>query len=96
MIQSEIDDGSSNNLRRMVVAVLSREFRREGMSIAKKSSKDMIEWKFLVDACMDRILWDRDYMDFTYLLDAPPDEATAKKEFLRIDENYFVVIPPDP
>src|SRR5258708_7457522 len=94
MIEVEIDDGESTDFRRRVLAVVSREFRKENSPIPKKTCTDRDEWRHVVDFVMDQILWDRDYEDFTDLMDAPPEKANATKEFLQIDTDYYTMIPP--
>ena len=56
---------------------------------------DMQEWDFLVEALLDRILWDRDY-DEQWLSDVNPGEARAVGDLIGIPEDYFTHIAPDP
>ncbi|XZE52587.1 hypothetical protein SH139x_004289 [Planctomycetaceae bacterium SH139] len=57
---------------------------------------DLQRWDVLIELLADRILWDRDYEMAEAFLDDAPENATAKKLMLGIDEDYFTGLAPDP
>jgi len=58
--------------------------------------EDMSEWSVLVECLADRVLWDADYGDADRFLDMPPEFAREMRDMFGIDEDYYLVIPPDP
>jgi hypothetical protein len=55
------------------------------------------EWAHLVDQMAIRILWDDcDYEECDLFLDADPELRRAAKRQLRIPEDYYAAIAPDP
>lgn len=52
--------------------------------------RDMEQWVNALEFLADQILWDRDYELASALLDKPPEVATAIKNVLGIDDEYFV------
>jgi hypothetical protein len=96
VINAELDAQPNKPIvRDLVLACLRQEFEQEGMTLPSRHSTDMEDWRFLVDACSDRILWDRDFEAGERFLDVPPEEASRLKELLRIDDDYYAAPPPD-
>lgn len=58
--------------------------------------KDWNEWLILMDVLNDRILWDADYEDSHLYLDSAPEHAAYLRNFMTIDDDYYLAIPPDP
>jgi hypothetical protein len=96
-IEAEIEFQNGTELRQAVIDVLDWANRtdNEDFRLPDAGCEDMETWEDMVDFCMDRIHWDRDF-EMEYLLDAPPDQAAAERKFLRIEDDYFTAIPPDP
>ena len=73
-----------------------RERRIEDDSLPSPDCKDLEEWDLLIQCLADGVLWDDDWKDTEDFLDADPETSRAMKKLLRIDEDYYVDIPPDP
>ena len=89
-------DADRCELRKLVVGILRREFLADDLELPDAKSSDVDEWESLVEGCADKILWDWDFDVSDLFLDAQPERAQALKEFLSIDEDYYVAIPSDP
>jgi hypothetical protein len=97
LIDNEIEVRPNKPLfRKLVLDCLRDEFAQEGLHLPGPRSADLNKWGGLVDACADRILWDRDYEDGDRFLDTPPEQAALLKELLRIDDDYYTTVPQDP
>ena len=92
-MEAEATGGSCTDLRKLVLATCSLESDEE---MPDPSCPDIQQWEMLIDTCMDRILWDRDFERGDEYLDASPEEAEMRKELLDIDADYYVAVPPDP
>ena len=57
---------------------------------------DIDEWRFIIEALSDWILWDHDFNSGEYFLDTPPEHAHMMRERFGIDDDYYRAIPPDP
>ncbi len=57
--------------------------------------RELDEWDCCVDSLSDQILWDTDYLEGG-ILDSSPEVAKIIKEKARINEDYFMDVPPDP
>jgi hypothetical protein len=57
---------------------------------------DLSEWNCLVESLADGILWDDDWQDESFIMDAPPELAAARRRRLAIAEDYYTDIAPDP
>jgi hypothetical protein len=64
--------------------------------IPRASSADEDAWDDCIQALNDRILWDEDYEDGEYLMDGPPERNAELRKSLRITDDYFAAIAPDP
>ena len=53
------------------------------------------DWDLLLECLEGRLLWDSDW-EMDEQLDADPDAAGSVKDFLGIDRDYFVDVPPEP
>ena len=60
------------------------------------TSTDKPTWESMTDELNDALLWDGDYDEEDPFLDAEPEERAADLAILRIDEDYFTGIAPDP
>jgi hypothetical protein len=56
---------------------------------------DPDDWVVLLECLEGRLLWDSDW-EMDEQLDADPDAAGGMKDFLGIDRDYFVDVPPEP
>jgi hypothetical protein len=95
-IDFEIDLHTGYDVRGLIISFLRKEFEEEKIPLPRKACKKGDEWDFMVECCSGKVLWDRDFETADLFLDDSPDRAGALKEFLRIDENYYVAVPPDP
>jgi len=97
MVEIEIDepaeDQEQSSWRELVLATC-QEHGIEDLLDAE--SEDIAEWVILVECLSDTVLWDQDWKDSESLLDADPKVSKGVKELLGIDENYYVIVPPDP
>jgi len=57
-------------------------------------STDMEEWSLKTVLLADLILWDRDFLDEDFFLDAPPTVADSLKNCLGIEPDYYTGVPP--
>ncbi len=53
-------------------------------------------WSPMIEALTDGLLWDQDYEDEDFFVDAPPEKASWMKKRFNIDPDYFMAVPPDP
>ena len=67
----------------------------EWMTPQSKFSRNIEQWRSLVESLADRILWDRDFEMAGSFLDMEPAKATALKEMLGIESDHFSSIAPD-
>lgn len=97
MLEIEIDQSAtfekSATWRELVLAAC-REWSIEARLDA--DSADLDEWNLLIDVLAGRVLWDEDWKDAEYHLDADPVTSGTVKDVLGIDSDYYVAIPPDP
>ena len=97
MVEMEIDQPPEWRLsptwRELVLAAC----RERGIDeLLDPQSDDLDEWEVLVSSLADSVLWDEDWRDGESLLDADPKAGGAVKKLLGIDDDYYVVAPPDP
>lgn len=64
--------------------------------VPELDSPDVDEWRYLVEALSDWVLWDRDYETAACFLDIDPRRATATKAVMGIEGDYFTGLVPDP
>ena len=95
-VDVEIDLHTGCAVRGLIIHLLRKEFEEERIPLPKQTCAERDEWDHLVECCANKILWDRDFETADLFLDDSPDRAGALKEFLRINENYYVAVPPDP
>ena len=53
-------------------------------------------WRDLLELLLDRILWDRDWMEDWVKPDDPPEVAKWVRDFADIDADYYSAVAPDP
>lgn len=68
----------------------------EGFHWPSEDCLEIERWDEIIESLADRILWDRDYEMSDSFLDDDPLSATARKEMLGIEHDYFIDTPPDP
>jgi hypothetical protein len=96
MVECEVEmERGKPFVRNLMRNCLREEFAQEGLDLPHPRCENIGEWHSLVDACADRILWDRDYEDGDQFLDTPPAQANVLKKLLRIDDDYYAAVPPD-
>lgn len=64
--------------------------------LPRENSRKFETWDFMLEYCMERILWDLDFELADEILDAPPDVSAAQKAFLQIEDEYFMSTPDEP
>jgi hypothetical protein len=88
-------DNEISQFRELVLASA-----REGTSsetLPEPSFLDVEVWEELLDALMDRVLWeDRDFEEEHLFLDSNPVLGASLKEQLGIPDGYFTAVAPDP
>jgi hypothetical protein len=57
---------------------------------------DAAEWELLVECLADQVLWDADYEMGDQFLDADPDAGRELLKKMRIAEDYYLAVAPDP
>ncbi len=83
-------------LRDLVLAAFHEACPEWPDPLPGRDCDDLDEWSFLLDALMDRVLWDRDFDEEGLFLDAEPELAAHLKKELGVAEGYFTAIAPDP
>lgn len=98
MVQLEIDDpemaGCPPSWRQLVLdACREREIADE---LPVSNCEDFGEWEILIECLESGVLWDADWEGGEMHLDADPETSRRLKELMRIDEDFYVDVPPDP
>jgi hypothetical protein len=101
-IEMEIDyqregfqDDDPLPFRELVLASAREDASSE--NLPEPSSLDLEVWEDLLDALMDRVLWeDRDFEEEHLFLDSNPELGALLKEQLGIADEYFTAVAPDP
>lgn len=60
------------------------------------SCEDFGEWEILIKCLESDVLWDPDWEGGETHLDADPETSRRLKKLMRIDEGYYVDVPPGP
>lgn len=94
-IDVEIDEGEGAKEVRELVLHTAVECEL-GEFAPPVSSKNDRKWKDLIEELLDRILWDRDWMEEFVKPDDSPKVAEEIRRFARIDPDYYSAVPPDP
>ncbi|HMO35367.1 MAG TPA: hypothetical protein PKA06_04935, partial [Gemmatales bacterium] len=81
---------------RKAILKAARESNEPLKKVPLLRSTELEPWAEVLNEIEERVLWDADYAMEEMFLDLPPDQAQQKKEFLRIDQDYFVAVAPDP
>ncbi len=98
MVQLEIDDpemaGRPPSWRQLVLDAC----RQRGIAdeLPVPNCGDFGEWEILIECLEAGVLWDADWDGGEMHLDADPETSRRLKELMRIDEDYYVDVPPDP
>ena len=103
----ELEMGHSTKVRQMILEAMdemdywndvnsSLGPDEEPVARQKPGSKNMEEWRELIEALRTEILDDDDFSMEHDFMDMPPDEAAALKKQLNIDPDYFVAVIEDP
>ena len=61
-----------------------------------RESADLGEWRELVWLIADRVLWDDDWSDASLFLDVDPEVSRKLKREMRIEDDYYTAIAPEP
>jgi hypothetical protein len=100
MVQLEIDDpqaaGGRPTWRESVLGACRQRRVDDDDSLPSHDCEDLEEWDLLIQCLASSVLWDDDWKDTEGHLDADPETSRAVKKLLRIDEDYYVDVPPDP
>lgn len=98
----ELDESSTNdnseaseveNWRSLILAACKEA---EVEDLPDVNNLDYNEWKINLDILEEQVLWDRDFESSNFYLDLNPETGKHLKDYMRIDEDYFTAIPPDP
>ena len=92
-VEVEMDE-PRRAFRRLVRAACAEAGQAEGLP--RVGSRDVSAWAEAVEGLMDRVLWDRDWEREPTSPDADPDAARMVRRLMTIDDDYYVVVPPDP
>jgi hypothetical protein len=101
-IETEIDAerGESNSeyreFRRLVLAAAIADGWPSDLPLVAETCGDQSEWDFLIEMLADAILWDDDWVDDGFIMDADPETAEARKDRLGIDDDYYLAVVPEP
>jgi hypothetical protein len=85
----------STEIRALVLAA-ARDTEQQPESLPDIAEADIEEWEWVVEAILDRILWDRDYEMGDDFLDQPPEASRDLHSQVRIDPDYFTTVPREP
>ena len=90
-VDVELDDPSGGNatcdtVREAAIAVGLDEFLPTAAGA----------WRDLIELLLDRIVWDRDWMEDWVKPDDPPEVAKKVRDFADIDADYYSAVAPDP
>jgi hypothetical protein len=64
--------------------------------LPRVSCREPDPWWDIVDALMDRVLWDRDWEDDFVRPDDHPDLAEHMRRTMNISDDYYAAVAPDP
>lgn len=95
-LQALVGEECSSSLEtdyRCLISAACRSVGLEAMS-PRIESRDTEAWIGCLLAIADEILWDRDFLDVEEIADLAPDSSATAKRFLRIDDAYFLSLPP--
>lgn len=81
--------------RKAILAVFQEEGEGED-DLPAVDCTDFDDWRVLIDCLRDRILWDDDFNSEDLFVDCEPEKSRYLKAVMRIDNDYFSAIPPDP
>ncbi len=56
---------------------------------------DVDQWKRVIEALADQVLWDRDFQLESAFADHDPQKVKAIKQYMGINDDYFAVAAPD-
>lgn len=99
-IEIEIDseeyrDVAGPTWRELLLAVFLED-GEESDELPDLTSSEIEEWDYLIDAAASRILWDQDWDLEDLIVDSDPDKAAMQRKIMRISDNYFQDVPPEP
>lgn len=83
---------------RPTVLAASRAVDEAGIMIDELPSEkcdNQEDWEFCVSFLEDQILWDVDWADDA-VLDDPPEKRDVLLALMRIDDDYYTAVAPDP
>jgi hypothetical protein len=89
-------DDDESPLRMLVLAAFREVSPEWDGSLPAPDCEDIDEWTFLLDALIDRVLWDRDFDEEELFVDADPGQGQLLKRELGIVGDYFTAIAPEP
>lgn len=99
MLDLEIAEGKATTLRQWILDALGEWHswrEEEPLALLSPACQDVEEWWEIIEILGDTVLADHHFEMEAYFLDAPPEEAAARKAELHIDPDYFVTPIDDP
>jgi len=98
LVETEIDseqfDDPERDLREQLLAVYGTD-DVDG-KLPEPACVDIGQWEGMIEAIQGRVLPDEDWDMEDLFMDASPERSAAMKAMLRISDNYFTDVPPDP
>jgi hypothetical protein len=67
-----------------------------GAEVPERNCADPEAWGLILDSVTGRVLWDEDFLEEDWFVDADPHATAPLKRELGIDEDYFTALAPDP
>jgi hypothetical protein len=95
-IDAQLADDSSSCYWRTLVRRACLETDVADSDVPPPASEDIGQWDLLIDSLGDGLLWDRDWEMEADFVDRHPDQIAAIKSLMRISDEYFTDIAPDP
>jgi hypothetical protein len=89
-------DHSGDRTNRDLIANACRCDGEIAEEVPPRNSRNLQAWIDCVEAMMDRLLWDRDFMEEYVKPDDAPEHANKIRDFMRVDSDYYTDVPPDP
>jgi hypothetical protein len=92
----EIDGDTSDEMRcywrRLILAAISEIAPDDQW---REDSDDLDQWRDILNALEDCILWDTDYAMAGAIMDVSPRRSRLNKKWLGIPDDYYTAIAPD-
>lgn len=96
IINNDPPISSTSTYWRTIVLAAAREADEIEVRLPRPTSKARGEWEELISDLAEALIWDLDWEMADTLTDLDPEAARSVKQFLTIDDDYYVEIAPDP